>query len=206
MHAPSSQACRQEWREAVRQGEVSLLHALQLDRMSLFRETRQEVLPSAPITKQAQSKAALLCRAAREWKTIRILSEVWVTDTVAAGRAMAEAPYIVPLPEPPQIAQRPAPPQPDSNHHQHAQVPHRAMLGDGPDAIRRTGAQQQQQQPSHPGSRLPPQRPGSAALSARPQPAAKCTPASTSEQHHQQHARASAEDQKFGSKAPELTG
>ena len=130
-----------------------------------------------------------------------------MTDTVAAGRALSEAPYIVPPPEPPQTAQRPGPAQPDSHHHQPAQVQHPAVLGNGPDALRRTGAQQQQlQQQLQPGSRLPPQRPGSAAYSAGPQPAARGAPASITEQHNQQHARTAAEDQNRGSKAPELTG
>lgn len=71
-------------------------------------------------------------RAAREWGTTRVLSEVWVSDTMAAGRAISEAPYIVPPPGPPRIPERTSPPQPESTHHQQVNMPSQDLHTDGP--------------------------------------------------------------------------
>ena len=147
--------------------------------------------------------AVLLCRAAREWKTIRILSEVWVTDSVAAGRAIPEAPYLVRIPEPAMTPHETPLPQHESTHQEHARLQHQTSLGAGQGELRRTGAQLQQQQP---GRGLPPQRPGSATHPATGQPAAGEAPASASGQHDHELAVADAGTQKHVSKIPEMGG
>lgn len=150
-------------------------------------------------------KQWLHCRAAREWRTIRILFEVWVTDSVAAGRAISEAPYTVLPPDTPHTPQANPSMQPESTHRQHAQLQHHVAPGDGPNGLKRIGAQPQQQHVL-PQSRLPPQRLDSAAHAARIQPAGCEASAGTVEEHDRSRAGAITENQNHVSKVPELPG